>query len=225
MADVGELDLARLNSNVDRIVNRLAARSRVAVFDYPRGLGRTTGPYPGDLTVSTVIDDYLAVADAAGIAEFALLGYSWSASAAIEIAARTSRCAALVIGGWPPLDPPHRELRDACEALAADPRDGRSRLAGMYARYYQSVLDGRRSTGLGTDIPAVLFYGTDDTEAMAGGSGSVAELVSRNRHSLVAQGWRLVTVPGRDHAGCLSADVVLPLALSVVAELSDGARR
>jgi pimeloyl-ACP methyl ester carboxylesterase len=227
MAEAGGLDLACLGTNADHLVNGLAARSRVVVFDYPRGLGGTTGPYADGLTLSTVVGDFLAVADAAGLAEFALLGYSWSASAALEVAARISRCTALVIGGWPPHDPPHRELRDACTALAGNPHDGRSGLAGMYARYYQSILDGGRLAGTEwrADVPSVLFYGTDDTEPMAGAAGSVADLVRRSRHILAAQGWRVVEVPGCDHLGCMSAEVVLPIALQVVSELSSGGRR
>ena len=73
------------------------------------------------------------------------------------------------------------------------------------------------------DIPRVLFYGTDDIEPMAGKSGSVAALVRRNGDSLVAEGWRLVEVPGRDHDGCLAAEVILTIALPFVSELCGGA--
>jgi len=223
MAEVGGLDMACLTANVAQLVNRLAIGSRVALFDYPRGLGGTTGPLPDDLTVGTVVGDYLAVADAAGISDFVLLGYSWSASAAIQVARRTARCTALVIGGWPPLDSPHRELRDACAALADDARDPRSRFAAMYARYYQSLVADRSVRPFSMHIPAVLFYGTCDHEPMAGASGSVVRLISRSASRLAALGWRVVAVPGRDHAECMSADVVLPIALSVVAELNGGA--
>jgi pimeloyl-ACP methyl ester carboxylesterase len=223
MSEVARLDLGRLSANVDQLLANLAAHARVAVFDYPRGIGETTWPQPDDLTVVTMVNDYLAVADAAGLTDFILLGYSWSASAAIEVAHRTSRCSALVVGGWPPLDSPHRELRDVCLALAEDRRDPRSRLAGMYARYYQSLLDdhpaGRRSTA----VPRVLFYGTGDTEPMAGESGSALSLIRRNTNQLADQGWRIIEVPERDHLGCTAADIVSPIVLSVVSALYPGA--
>lgn len=222
MAEVGPLELTRLTADVDELVTSLAARARVVIFDYPRGIGETTGPRPGDLTVATVADDYLAVADAAGLAEFILLGYSWSASAAIHVACRTSRCKALVIGGWPPLDSPHRELRDLCLALASDRRDPRSGLAGMYARYYQSLAALRPAVPSGG--PRVLFYGADDNEPMVGASPSALALIQQNMNLLAEQGWQLIEVPGRDHAGCAAADVVAPIVLTVLSAIDPGDR-
>ncbi len=220
MSEVAPLDPGRLRANVDQLLASLAAHTRVAVFDYPRGIGETTGPHPDDLTVGTVVNDYLAVADAAGLSDFILLGYSWSASAAIQVANRTSRCSALVIGGWPPLDSPHRELRDACLTLAEDRRDLRSGLAGMYARYYQSLLE--EPTGPLSTV-GVLFYGTGDSEPMAGASGSAQSLIRRNLNQLADQGWRVIEIPARDHLSCTAADVVSPIVLSVVSALYPGA--
>ncbi|HET9894431.1 MAG TPA: alpha/beta fold hydrolase [Streptosporangiaceae bacterium] len=217
MSKVAPLDLRQLASDADELVITLAAHARVAIFDYPRGIGDTTGPRPGDLTVATVVDDYLAVADAAGLTEFILLGYSWSASAAIHVASRTTRCKALVIGGWPPLDSPHRELRDACLALACDRQDPRSGLAGMYARYYQSLLDEHPAGPLRTT--GVLFYGTGDNEPMAGASASALTLIRRNTNLLAEQGWHLIEVPGRDHLGCATAGIVSPIVLTVLSAL------
>ena len=50
------------------------------------------------------------MADAAGADRFAYYGYSWLALAGLQLALRTDRLSALVMGGYPPLDGPYEEM-------------------------------------------------------------------------------------------------------------------
>jgi pimeloyl-ACP methyl ester carboxylesterase len=56
------------------------------------------------------------VADAAGADRFAYYGYSWLALAGLQLGIRTDRLAALVMGGFPPLDGPYTEMLQVTEA-------------------------------------------------------------------------------------------------------------
>ena len=56
------------NDNVnDQLLQLLTRKYQVLYVDYPRGVGRTTGPLPGDLLPETAAKDYDAVAEAAGV--------------------------------------------------------------------------------------------------------------------------------------------------------------
>ncbi len=95
---------------------------RVVAFDYEGHLLRT--PQPDSLTPANAVSDLLAVADAAGADRFAYSGYSWLALLGLQLAIRTDRLTALVMGGFPPLGGPYaamlRVTRAAHEmALAA----------------------------------------------------------------------------------------------------------
>lgn len=90
------------------LVDGLSDRFTVVAFDYEGHLA--AHPRPDNLTPMTVAADLLAVADAAGEARFAYYGYSWLALAGLQLALRTDRLSALVMGGYPPLDGPYEEM-------------------------------------------------------------------------------------------------------------------
>jgi pimeloyl-ACP methyl ester carboxylesterase len=81
---------------------------RVVAFDYEGHLLRT--PQPDSLTPSNAVSDLLAIADAAGAKRFAYYGYSWLALIGLQLAIRTDRLTALVMGGWPPLNGPYAAM-------------------------------------------------------------------------------------------------------------------
>jgi pimeloyl-ACP methyl ester carboxylesterase len=60
--------------------------------------------------VANILGDLLAVADAAGADRFAYYGYSWLALAGLQLAVRTDRLTALVMGGFPPLEGPYAQM-------------------------------------------------------------------------------------------------------------------
>ncbi len=80
------------------LIDGLSDAFRVVAFDYEGQVLQV--PKPDTLTPANVAGDLLAVADAAGADRFAYYGYSWLALAGLQLAIRTDRLAALVMGGF-----------------------------------------------------------------------------------------------------------------------------
>jgi pimeloyl-ACP methyl ester carboxylesterase len=99
------------------LVDGLSDAFRVVAFDYEGHLLQV--PKPDTLTPATVVGDLLAVADAAGADRFAYYGYSWLALAGLQLGIRTDRLAALVMGGFPPLDGPYGPMLQVTTATHA----------------------------------------------------------------------------------------------------------
>ncbi len=90
------------------LIDGLSDVFRVVAFDYEGQV--LQAPKPDTLTPANLAGDLLAVADAAGVDRFAYYGYSWLALAGLQLAIRTDRVAALVMGGFPPLDGPYDQM-------------------------------------------------------------------------------------------------------------------
>jgi pimeloyl-ACP methyl ester carboxylesterase len=90
------------------LIDGLSDVFQVVAFDYEGHVLQV--PKPDTLTPANVASDLLAVADAAGADRFAYYGYSWLALAGLQLAIRTDRLAALVMGGYPPLDGPYTQM-------------------------------------------------------------------------------------------------------------------
>ncbi|MEV0597215.1 alpha/beta fold hydrolase [Nonomuraea cavernae] len=90
------------------LIDGLRDAFRVVAFDYEKHV--LAAPKPNTLTPANIAADLLAVADAAGADRFAYYGYSWLALSGLQLAIRTDRLSALVMGGYPPLDGPYTEM-------------------------------------------------------------------------------------------------------------------
>src|SRR5258708_1926427 len=90
------------------LIKGLSDAFRVVAFDYEGQCLRI--PKPDTLTPANTANDLLAVADAAGADRFAYYGYSWLALIGLQLAIRTDRLSALIIGGFPPLNWPYEEM-------------------------------------------------------------------------------------------------------------------
>lgn len=90
------------------LIEGLRDAFRVVAFDYEGHLLRT--PQPDSLTPTNAVSDLLAIADAAGVNRFAYYGYSWLALIGLQLAIRTDRLSALIMGGFPPLNGPYKEM-------------------------------------------------------------------------------------------------------------------
>jgi pimeloyl-ACP methyl ester carboxylesterase len=102
------------------LIEGLSDAFRVVAFDYEGHLLQV--PKPDTLTPANVASDLLAVADAAGADQFAYYGYSWLALAGLQLAIRTDRLSALVMGGFPPIGGPYTQMlavTTATHALAS----------------------------------------------------------------------------------------------------------
>ncbi|HEX6674770.1 MAG TPA: alpha/beta hydrolase [Actinomycetes bacterium] len=106
------------------LVDGLKDAFRVVAFDYEGHV--LANPKPDTLVPDSLASDFLAVADSAGADRFAWYGYSWLALSGLQLAIRTDRVSALVLGGYPPIDGPYAEMlavTTATHRLATEPRD------------------------------------------------------------------------------------------------------
>jgi pimeloyl-ACP methyl ester carboxylesterase len=106
------------------LIDGLKDAFRVVAFDYEGQVLAT--PKPDTLVPDNLARDFLAVADSAGADRFAWYGYSWLALSGLQLAIRTDRVSALVMGGFSPVDGPYAEMlavTAATHRLAAEPRD------------------------------------------------------------------------------------------------------
>jgi pimeloyl-ACP methyl ester carboxylesterase len=106
------------------LVDGLKDAFRVLAFDYEGHV--LANPKPDTLVPDNLASDFLAVADSAGADRFAWYGYSWLALSGLQLAIRTDRVSALVMGGYPPIDGPYAEMlavTTATHRLATEPRD------------------------------------------------------------------------------------------------------
>jgi pimeloyl-ACP methyl ester carboxylesterase len=113
------------------LIDGLADACRVVAFDYEGQVLQV--PKPDTLTPDNLARDFLAVADSAGAARFAWYGYSWLALAGLQLALRSDRVAALVMGGFPPIDGPYAEflrVTTATHDMASAPSSARQGAAG-----------------------------------------------------------------------------------------------
>src|SRR5438093_5850053 len=90
------------------LIKGLSDAFRIVAFDYEGQCLRR--PKPDTLTPATTANDLLAVADAAEADRFAYYGYSWLATIGLQLAIRTDRLSALLMGGFPPLNGPYEEM-------------------------------------------------------------------------------------------------------------------
>src|SRR5437588_155725 len=90
------------------LIKGLSDAFRVVAFDYEGQCLRL--PKPDTLTPANAASDLLAVADAVGADRFAYYGYSWLALIGLQLAIRTGRLSALIMGGFPPLNGPYAAM-------------------------------------------------------------------------------------------------------------------
>lgn len=89
------------------LVEGLSDAFTVVAFPYENHIMANTRK---DFTPERIAADFLAVADAAGLDRFAYYGYSWLALNGLQLAMRTDRLTALVMGGYPPIGGPYPEM-------------------------------------------------------------------------------------------------------------------
>ncbi len=81
---------------------------QVLYFDYEGH--RLQHPNPEHLTPEQVANDLLTIADKMDVMKFSYYGYSWLALVGLQLAIRTKRLESLVVGGFPPMDGPYKEM-------------------------------------------------------------------------------------------------------------------
>lgn len=216
------------------LIDGLRDAFRVVAFDYEGQVMRV--PKPETLTPANVAADLLAIADAAATDRFAYYGYSWLALAGLQLAIRTARLSALIMGGFPPLDGPYAEMLRVTTAaydLASAPasavqtteplEDDEWSAATLstdgtrqFVTLYQSLqgFDDHVAQARIT-CPRLCFVGSADEIQYGKRWGdvlvSLAGPIIRNRTHLEALGWDVRVLDGLDHIQAMQAPRALPI--------------
>ena len=222
------------------LIKGLSDVFRVVAFDY-EGQCLST-PKPDTLTPANVASDLLAVADAAGAKQFAYYGYSWLAVIGLQLAIRTDRLSALIMGGFPPLHGPYVEMLRITTATyemvskpssevqtSLDPdeaewsgvslsKDQTQQFVTLY-QALQRFDDQAAQTQI--TCPRLCFVGSAD-EIQYGKSWdnvhiSLAGPIVRGRGQLEDLGWDVQVLDGLDHIQAMQATTVVPILRSWLA--------
>ncbi len=209
----GEQQAGVLNGFLDRLVDRY----RVLVVDYPT-IGKSGTTPATELTADRVSADLLSVVDAAGFRRFAYWGYAWGAAAGLQLASRTKRLSALVIGGWPPLGGDYAGMLQAARTNLTNPSPSSMQVLRnkeqyqQWVTFYESVQNWPEAKAVaGIKCPKLVFYGGDSITVTGGVTVGYAATIRQKRKDLEAMGWRVAEIPGKGHGVGLEPSVIVPV--------------
>lgn len=230
------------------LVTALSRSHRVIAADYEGH--RMAHPAPDTLTPENITADFLAIADAADADTFGYYGYSWLALCGLQLAIRTDRLWALIMGGYPPLDGPYGSMlavTRAAHSMAAkapaqapsvdeapEPGDWDSATiqtdeaqTRQFLTLYEALQDFDDATAdLVPGLPRLAFAGAADQIDYGPLWGDVQVRIgaplAEHEHELTAAGWDVRVLPGLDHLGAMNSAVVVPL---ITAWLESAAQR
>jgi pimeloyl-ACP methyl ester carboxylesterase len=218
------------------LVRGLSHAFRVVAYDYEGHVLST--PKPDTLTPANVAQDLLAVADAVGAGRFAYYGYSWLAMIGLQLAIRTDRLSALVMGGFPPLGGPYTQMLQvttAAHEMAVEaeqsPQPAQAPQAGDWSSVSVSMSDAQtrqfvtlyralqdfddRAAQTRITCPRLCFVGSADEIGYGEKWGNVhismAGPVLERRAELEALGWTVRVLDGLDHMQAMQVTQVLPM--------------
>ncbi len=218
------------------LIKGLSDAFRVVAFDYEGQCLRR--PKPDTLTPANTTNDLLAVADAAGADRFAYYGYSWLAMIGLQLAIRTDRLWALVLGGFPPLNGPYEEMLlvttaayEMASGARVTPSADESEWSGValsrdqtrqFVTLYQALQEfDDRAAQAQITCPRLCFVGSADEIQYGKSWGNVlvslAGPIMSERARLEDLGWDVRVLDGLDHTQAMQARQVVPILRSWLA--------
>jgi pimeloyl-ACP methyl ester carboxylesterase len=207
---------AEAQAMLDGYLDRLTDRYRVLLVDYP-SIGGSRDIAPHELTADRVCADLLGVASAAGFDRFAYWGYSWSGAVGLQLASRTDRLTALVIGGWPPLEGPYDNILAAARRKLPNPEPSSLKILrspaqyAQWIRFYESLAGWHEREAVERiTCPRLVYFGGEGDLVEAGIPVTIASNIRRHRIALLALGWQVCEVAGQTHAGMALPEVAVP---------------
>jgi pimeloyl-ACP methyl ester carboxylesterase len=216
MASFTQLFGPEVQAVLNGYLNRLTDRYRVLRVDYP-SIGGSRDIAPEDLSADRVCADLLAVATAAGFDRFVYWGYSWGAAVGLQLATRTDRLTALVLGGWPPRSAPYKGILQATRLKQSDPEPSSLKVLRskeqyrQWETYYTSMLDWPEAQAVASiRCPKMVFFGGDGDLVEAGIPIRIASIIREHRVALEQQGWTVHEIPGQGHGVCMMPELVVP---------------
>ncbi len=218
------------------LIKGLSDAFRIVAFDYEGECLRR--PKPDTLTPANIANDLLAVADAAEVDQFAYYGYSWLAVIGLQLAIRTDRLSALVMGGFPPLNGPYKEMLrvttvtyEMASGARPMPSADESEWSGFslskdqtrqFVTLYQALqgFDDRAAQARLT-CPRLCFVGSNDEIQYDKSWGdvyvSLAGPIVHEQAQLSELGWDVRVLDGLNHIQAMQAKQVLPFLRSWLA--------
>jgi pimeloyl-ACP methyl ester carboxylesterase len=218
------------------LIKGLSDAFRVVAFDYEGQCLRR--PKPETLTPANAASDLLAVANAAGADRFAYYCYSWLALIGLQLAIRTDRLSALIMGGFPPLNGPYKEMLlvtsttyEMASGARPMPSTDESEWSDIslsrdqtrqFVTLYQALqgFDDRAAQARLT-CPRLCFVGSKDeiqyTESWGNVHVSLADPIVRGQAQLSELGWDVRVLDGLDHIQAMQAKLVVPILRSWLA--------
>ena len=214
------------------LIDGLADAFQVVAFDYE---GHVLGnPKPDTLTPANIAADLLAVADSVGADRFAYYGYSWLALSGLQLAIRTDRLSALVMGGFPPIGGPYAEMLQVTRAtheMSGTPSSATSGEPGdwdsvdismtraqtqQFVTLYEALQEfDDRQVQAEIGCPRLCLVGSADvieySERWGGVRVDIAGPVVSRRDELESLGWDVRVLEGLDHMQAMQAAQVLPI--------------
>lgn len=221
---------ARFRAEFAALGAALAGRYRIVRYKPRRVVGvmetdeEAGGPWdPSSWThypLEVEVADLHAVADAAGVGDFVLAGYSGMAALAGFLAPVSDRASGLVIGGFPLLASSDYWLgfeegaRGALIQAGMREQAADHHLGRLLYREWGSRDD--RVALAALPGPKILWYGGRDCEPDCRmydfvGGAAIARHIRAHAEELRAVGFELIEVEGQDHIGALATtDVIVP---------------
>jgi pimeloyl-ACP methyl ester carboxylesterase len=221
------------------LIDGLCDRFRVVAFDYEGHVMKT--PQPDTLTPGHIAHDLLAVAGAAHAGQFAYYGYSWLALSGMQLALRTDRLTALIMGGFPPVGGPYKDMLTVTQAtyeMAGAPKEPSKTSPSsadefdwnaievtlteaqtrQFVTLYQALQDfDDRAAQARITCPRLCFAGSADKidygERWKNAVVNIAAPLIEQKAELEALGWEVRVLDGLDHTGAMQPGAVLPVIL------------
>lgn len=240
---IGEEAEAKQKWGVDPALGRhfidgLNDKFTVIAFDY-EGF-RMQHPAAETLTPDNIVKDFLAVADAAGAEKFAYYGYSWLALCALQLGIRTDRLWALIMGAYPPINGPYKEMWAVTKAtyeMALHPEkqdwpaaqksdDGYDwdsaelSLSGEQTKQFFTLYNALqdfddRAVQDKLTCPRLCFVGSNDkqeySEKWGGVTVDMATPLVKKTNELKEYGWDVQVLEGLDHISAMQPTNALPV--------------
>ncbi|WP_122645988.1 alpha/beta fold hydrolase [Enterococcus mediterraneensis] len=207
-------------------IEGLADDFQVLYFDYEGH--RLKHPSPENLTPEQLANDFLTIADEMDVTRFSYYGYSWLALAGLQLAIRTDRLETLIMGGFPPLDGPYKEMlivtnktheqalyNQKTPNIKASPDDPEkidwdnvqvkidTDQTKQFVTMYKHLMDfDDRNIQQQLTIPRLAFAGEKDTIVYGENFGNVTVdivgLLQKNKDELEKLGWDIAILKGTD---------------------------
>lgn len=210
----------------EHFINGLVNQFKILYFDYEGH--RLIHPNPDNLTPENILKDFLLIADEMNVEKFSYYGYSWLALVGLQLAIRTDRLDSLIMGGFPPLDGPYKEMMVVTNKTYEQALNNQkssnidqdhlspeevdwdniqvkidTKQTKQFVTMYNNLMEfNDRDIQHKLDIPKLAFSGEKDTIVYGDNFGNVTVdiigILQKNKQELEHHGWDIEILTGDD---------------------------